>query len=333
MAAAPKGTSMTQDNSRDRPRNRAKKSETLEVRIPYETKQAFLTACREDGTTASEVVRESVQTYLDRRERPDPIKERTLVMKLPEPVRRYGFRAAAGGLAAVGLTTFAALPSAAAPDFATIFKKMDANGDGVLTTEEFLADRQGGEHVKIESKIEKTLKGDQTSATAHDGKTEIKQDAFAFWLPDENGGGASQQVNAIHHQEVRIERRSSGTPGAAPSPPAQINVMESQFKAFDADGNGKVSLAEFQGRHRAMLTRGFEVLDSNKDKFLSAMEYAQIVNPPIPQLSNDPAIPAVPRPSTPDAPQITAEKLQASFVKLDINKDNRLSLQEYLPPT
>ena len=60
---------MTQDNSRDRPRNRAKKSETLQVRIPYETKQAFLTACREDGTTASEVVRESVQTYLDRRER------------------------------------------------------------------------------------------------------------------------------------------------------------------------------------------------------------------------------------------------------------------------
>ena len=36
---------------------KSKKSETLEVRIPYETKQAFLTACREDGTTASEVVR------------------------------------------------------------------------------------------------------------------------------------------------------------------------------------------------------------------------------------------------------------------------------------
>ena len=145
---------MATDNSGDKPRNRAKKSETLEVRIPYETKQAFLTACREDGTTASEVVRESVQTYLDERERPDPKKERTLVMKFPEPVRRYGLRAAAGGLAAVGLTTFAALPSAAAPDFAAIFKKMDANGDGVLTTEEFLADRNGGDHVKIESKVE-----------------------------------------------------------------------------------------------------------------------------------------------------------------------------------
>ena len=38
--------------------------------FPHETKQAFLTACREDGTTASEVVREQVQSYLDARERP-----------------------------------------------------------------------------------------------------------------------------------------------------------------------------------------------------------------------------------------------------------------------
>lgn len=321
---------MSRDTSKGEGRNRVKKSETLEVRIPYETKQAFLTACREDGTTASEVVRESVRTYLDKREQPDPKKERTLIMMLPQPVRRYGLRAAAGGLAAVGLTTFAALPSAAAPDFATIFKKMDANGDGVLTTEEFLADRDGGNHVKIESKVEKHLSGDQTSATIADGKTEIKQDAYAFWLPDENGAGASQQVNAIHTQEVRIERRSAA-PGALPSPPQHVDVMESQFKSFDADGNGKVSLAEFQGRHRVMLTRGFELLDSNKDNYLTAMEYAQIANPPMPKIANDPEIPAVPIPPG-DGPKMTPERLQASFAKLDANKDDRLSLQEYLPP-
>ena len=328
---------MTRDMSKDSKHNRVKKSETLEVRIPYETKQAFLTACREDGTTASEVVREGVQTYLDKRERPDPKKERTpamnIVMMLPKPVRRYGLRAAAGGLAAVGLTTFAALPVAAAPDFAAIFKKMDANGDGVLTTGEFLADRQGGDHVRIESKIEQNLSGDQTSATITDGKTEIRKDAIAFWFPedDSSAGDPTQQVNEIHTQEIRIERRSSA-PGAAPSPPTTINVMESQFQAFDTDGNGKVSFAEFQGRHRAMLTRGFEILDSNKDKFLSSMEYAQVANPPIPQLTDDPAIPAAPRPAIPGAAKMTPEKLQAAFAKLDANKDSRLSLQEYLPP-
>ena len=75
---------------------KSKKSETLEVRIPFETKQAFLTACREDGTTASEVVRESVQTYLDTRERPAQQEKRSIVMKFPAPVRHYAPRVAAG---------------------------------------------------------------------------------------------------------------------------------------------------------------------------------------------------------------------------------------------
>ncbi|RYG35985.1 MAG: hypothetical protein EON93_05760, partial [Burkholderiales bacterium] len=68
---------MTNDNQKP---TRSKKSETLEVRIPYETKQAFLTACREDGTTASEVVRDGVQSYLDARERPPIQEKRSIVM-------------------------------------------------------------------------------------------------------------------------------------------------------------------------------------------------------------------------------------------------------------
>ncbi len=43
-------------------KSRMKKSETLEVRIPHETKRAFLIACRDNGTTASEVVRDQVQS-------------------------------------------------------------------------------------------------------------------------------------------------------------------------------------------------------------------------------------------------------------------------------
>ena len=61
------------------------------------------------------------------------------------------------------------------------------------------------------------------------------------------------------------------------------------------------------------------------------MEYAQIANPPMPKIANDPEIPAVPIPPG-DGPKMTPERLQASFAKLDANKDNRLSLQEYLPP-
>jgi hypothetical protein len=75
----------------DKPRTdtrKAKKSETLEVRLPHETKQAFLTACREDGTTASEVVRESIDSYLDERGRPasQPATGKVLAM-IPKPLR------------------------------------------------------------------------------------------------------------------------------------------------------------------------------------------------------------------------------------------------------
>jgi Ca2+-binding EF-hand superfamily protein len=109
-------------------------------------------------------------------------------------------------------------------------------------------------------------------------------------------------------------------------------IRASEFRTFDIDKDGKVSLAEFQARHRAMLTRGFEILDGNKDKYLTAMEYAQIATPPLSQLGGDPPVPDVPIPPG-DGPNLTPERLQSSFAKLDVNKDNRLSLQEYLPPT
>jgi len=41
----------------------AKKSEVLEVRVPYATKDAFMKRCRDDGRTASEEVRR----FIDRK--------------------------------------------------------------------------------------------------------------------------------------------------------------------------------------------------------------------------------------------------------------------------
>ncbi len=192
---------------------KSKKSETLEVRIPYDTKQAFLTACREDGTTASEVVRETVQTYLDERERPSPKETRTLVMKLPQPVRRYGPRIAAGSLAAIGLATFAALPSAAAPDLAARFKLLDTNGDGALSADEFLGPKtpggEKGENVVVETRTI-TRSGD-APPEAHARVSDMKQEAFAFWLPEELGGGPSgepeQQREFKFISRHEVERR------------------------------------------------------------------------------------------------------------------------------
>ncbi|THD79353.1 MAG: hypothetical protein E7812_09780 [Phenylobacterium sp.] len=46
-----------------------KKSESLEVRLPYAAKQAFMAACEKDGRTASEAVRAFIEAEIGGRRR------------------------------------------------------------------------------------------------------------------------------------------------------------------------------------------------------------------------------------------------------------------------
>jgi Ca2+-binding EF-hand superfamily protein len=333
-----------------------KKSETLEVRIPYETKQAFLTACREDGTTASEVVRESVQTYLDERVRPIPQPERSpdmtnvveFVKNLHPTVRRYGPRVAASAVAAMAFATFTALPSAAAPDFQSQFKKFDVNGDGVVTLEEFTG-RTGGDasdEVSVETRIIRSTKDGKViiekSAKPSELKIgdfkplELKQDAFSFWLPEELTGGADNPHNTEYRFTTasQIQIRKDGAGGDVDVGPLIISrdgMQKTEFERFDADKDGKVSFTEFQARQKAMLTRGFEMLDANNDKSLTQDEYNKIGAPPMPKIDGlDQDKHRIQIIS--GGPKYSDEQLKAAFTKLDANKDKKLSLQEYLPP-
>ncbi len=330
---------------------RAKKSETLEVRIPYDTKQAFLSACREDGTTASEVVREKVQDYLDERERPSLIEEkRTLVMRLPQPVRRYGLRVAAGSAIAVGFVAMAALPSAAAPDFKAQFGRLDANGDGVLSVEEFLGPKDDAaapkesRNVVIESRVITSTDGPPVEPEIS-GTAEIKRDAFTFWLPEELGGSKDAAAGAPPAQQqhaykfIARHETKDGEAGTQASHTMSFSVddlRKEEFASIDTDGDGRVSLPEYQARQTTMLTRGFEILDANSDKSLSEAEYARIVAPPMVKLhmSGGPDTPEQPEPPRIEVPGLktfSPEAIKAAFTRLDGNEDGKLSLQEYLP--
>ncbi len=332
--------------STDRPQKtskaptRSKKSETLEVRIPHETKQAFLTACREDGTTASEVVRERVQTYLDARERPSIPDKRTLLMKIPLPVRHYGPRVAAGGLAAIGLATFAVLPSAAAPDFKAQFSRLDTNKDGVLSADEFLGpkmDADTGDNVVVETRTIHRSGKDASPATSPPAGVEMKQEAFTFWLPDELGGGGKDidQQHAykfISHREVKDVKDGDKAPETKAFTFSVDDFRKREFESIDANRDGKVTLDEYRARQTAMLTRGFEMLDRNSDKSLTEAEYAKIIAPPMIRLdADDPDTPEPPVVEIPGMKKATPEQLKAAFTRLDADKDGRLSLQEYLP--
>jgi hypothetical protein len=102
----------------------AKKSETLEIRIPHDTKAAFMSRCRTDGTSASEAVRSFIEARLAQPHASEPRR------------RRVWLRSAVGVGAAVGLAA-TALPSLARPLERADFDQLDSDGSGALAPSEF----------------------------------------------------------------------------------------------------------------------------------------------------------------------------------------------------
>ena len=101
---------------------RLKKSEFLEIRLPYPTKQAFMNRCRADGRSASEAVRSYIDAYLAA-----PSQRRT-------PGRPGRLIAAGAALLICGLV---AAPSFARPTAGDDFGRLDLNHDGRVSPVEF----------------------------------------------------------------------------------------------------------------------------------------------------------------------------------------------------
>jgi len=103
-----------------------KKSETLEVRLPHQTKTAFMARCRDDGQTASEAVRGFIETEL------------ATDAGAPRRVRLRIWQLAAAATAGLTLGAFAApsLARTASADQAA-FTRLDQNHDGAISLAEF----------------------------------------------------------------------------------------------------------------------------------------------------------------------------------------------------
>ncbi|HEV7227247.1 EF-hand domain-containing protein [Brevundimonas sp.] len=97
-----------------------KKSETLEVRLPFETKTAFMAQCRARGRSASDAVRGFIDAEIGARG------------------RLKGWPAAVAAAAGLALGAMAAPTLAQAESRSeAAFERLDANGDGALTVAEF----------------------------------------------------------------------------------------------------------------------------------------------------------------------------------------------------
>lgn len=106
--------------------NSSKKSETIEVRVPFGAKTAFAARCRENGLTVSEAVRGFM--------------EREIGTGARTGRRMRGWHAVAALAAGLALGAVAA-PSLAQtegqPGSRAAFERLDRNGDGVVSYDEF----------------------------------------------------------------------------------------------------------------------------------------------------------------------------------------------------
>lgn len=99
-----------------------KKSESLEIRIPYPTKQAFMARCQAEGRSASEALRGFIDEHLEAQAGP-----------AQRSWRRW--RLAAGALVLAGMAA-AAAPTLARPSLQAEFQRLDANHDRMVTLDE-----------------------------------------------------------------------------------------------------------------------------------------------------------------------------------------------------
>jgi len=99
---------------------RLKKSETLEIRLPYPTKLAFMARCRDEGRSASEALRGFIDGAIE------PAR----------PPRHTPHRLIAGALIAAAVGAIA-LPSLARPGLQAGFDRLDLNGDKAISLAEF----------------------------------------------------------------------------------------------------------------------------------------------------------------------------------------------------
>ncbi len=95
-------------------KQREKKSETLEVRLPHSKKEAFKAACEKEGITASHAVRTFIDAYLKRSRR---MKLKQIAQELSMTLIQNPAKTT-GGIGALLLSAFAAAALFAAPSMA-----------------------------------------------------------------------------------------------------------------------------------------------------------------------------------------------------------------------
>lgn len=199
-------------------KRREKKSESLDIRLPYQQKQDFMAATKQRGETASQALRHFISTYIEEARLEDqPNKVQEITMTLARH-RLKSIATAAG--AAIGVFSVTALPSAAD---STAFDALDKNNDGLITEGEIAAghdadiiaklDTDGSGGVSREeleaagNRIEIIHTGDEMG---DDGETITKKTVKVLEFNDEAGGEIHGEIKIESNRKVIVKRIDAG---------------------------------------------------------------------------------------------------------------------------
>jgi Ca2+-binding EF-hand superfamily protein len=156
-----------------------------------------------------------------------------------------------------------------------VFQKMDANGDGKVTTDEFAArrkawlkemDANGDGKISQDEFLKDTFKNMDT-----DNDDDVKLDEFVIFFvgpenKDKKAAGQPKEGKKTEFERIDLDENGELTV-------EEIVVdREAIFKAMDANGDGKVTPDEFKA-HKDKL---FKEWDANGDGFIVVEELLAI---------------------------------------------------------
>ena len=245
------------------PQKSAKKTDSLEVRVPYAVKRDFMARTRARGRTASAVLREFIDAYLAGAV---PSEERSMLKRLATP-------AAATAVIATVVAAHVMVPTAAsaAPNFKSVFDQLDSDKDGKLSADELaghplLADEAYARHqadlgsgvVPIMVAVHSGAHRQSHVAATPESKAHMKE-MFASLDGDKSGSVTfgefeSHHLAVLRHafdeidadQDGRIEQAELSA-AIAHMPPGAMAAHPVSFAQLDGNRDGGISWEEFLG--------------------------------------------------------------------------------------
>lgn len=199
-------------------RRKEKKSESLDIRLPYEQKREFMDATRKRGETASNALRRFIATYIEEArlaEQPNPVQEITMTLAR----HRFKTIATAAG-AALGVFSITALPSAAD---STAFDALDKNKDGLITEGEIAPGHDADIIAKLDTDGSGGVSREELEAAGNrveliqtvdeageNGETITKKTVKVLEFNNEPGGEIHGEIKIESDRRVVVKRIDSG---------------------------------------------------------------------------------------------------------------------------